>query len=586
MYTSHHPYMPVYGNNSRKHQSGLKRSLPTLLILHLSMSCFLVPGISFSQAPDGTAKHGAVSFHGNICLNTVGYTVSGIPVRADLFTWVLSGNATFKVSNLEIPLTLIISDKQKSYSQSFNQFGISPHWKWITVHAGYRNITFSNYTLAGRTFLGGGIELNPSLFRFGFVYGRFNRSTGENLVYENDYQPQYKNTGFAVKLGVGNNNNFFDLILLRIKDDSNSVKQPDTGLVRTPVQNLVSGFNSRFTFFRQLVLETELAISLYTTNQGAPVIDDIEDDAFLKTINKFTLINQSSEYYTAGRASLQYKSNKFSCKLEYRRIDPNYRSLGAYFLNNDLENLTLSPAFGLFKGKVYIAGSIGLQRDNLRATKKATSVRTIGNVSVSLNPSPKFGIDANYGNYSISQKDGRFPLNDTTKVRQANQNFSVMPRVFLFNSTKSHMLMLVYNFANFLDRNKFTSDYTNFTSQTAQLSYILGLVPGRWSFNAGLTYVSSETYASSYSNIGIAAGVSKSLLDNKLSINWNNALTRSDNENERGWIFNSTASVVYQVTSHHNIRFNIYFTGNYNDPGSINPSFNEFKGDMTYVYTF
>jgi len=30
----------------------------------------------------------------------------------------------------------------------------------------------------------------------------------------------------------------------------------------------------------------------------------------------------------------------------------------------------------------------------------------------------------------------------------------------------------------------------------------------------------------------------------------------------------------------------IYFAGNYNDPGSVNTSFNELKGDLIYAYIF
>ena len=567
------------------HQRGFKSSIIIIFISLIAMNCILFPEVIFSQGTDSVNKR-ALTFRGNISLNMVGYAVGGIPSRAEPFSAVLSANVTINLYDIEIPLILILSDKQKSYAQPFNQFGISPRWKWITIHAGYRNIAFSNYTLAGKTFLGGGIELNPSLFRFGFVYGRFNRSTNESQVYENDYQPQYKNAGFAVKLGVGNEKNFFDLILLRIKDDSNSAKQPDTGLIRTPVQNLVSGFNSRFTFFKRLVLEAEFAVSLYTANLGAPAISDVEDDAFLRTINKFTVINQSSEYYSAGRASLQYKSELFSCKLEYKRIDPNYRSLGAYFLNNDLENLTLSPTFGLFKRKLYISGSIGLQRDNLRATKRATSIRTIGNVSVSMNPSSRFGIDANYGNYSISQQSGRMPLSDTTKVHQANQNFSVLPRLFLFNTKRNHLIMLIYTLTNFIDKNKFTSDYTHYTAQTAQFNYTLGLIQKGWSITTGLTYISSKTYLSDARNFGVTAGVSKSLVCNKISLNWNNSLMLSESQQDRSWIFNSNVFAVYQVNAHHNLRLNIYFNGDYYDPGSVNPSFNEIKGDMTYAYTF
>jgi len=40
---------------------------------------------------------------------------------------------------------------------------MSPYYKWITIHVGYRNINYSQFTLAGHTILGAGIELHPGI---------------------------------------------------------------------------------------------------------------------------------------------------------------------------------------------------------------------------------------------------------------------------------------------------------------------------------------------------------------------------------------------------------------------------------------
>jgi len=233
---------------------------------------FSFSGFLFSQDLENISKQKPVTLHGNIGLNIMAYAVDGIPARQLPFSYILSANATVSIYGFELPLTFVFSDKQRSYAQSFNELGISPKYKWITLHAGYRNVTFSNYTLAGHTFLGGGIELNPGIFRFGFVYGRFHRSTSGSPVYETNALPEFKRTGFAVKLGVGNERNFFDLLFQRIRDDSTSLHQVDTGAIRTPEQNVVAGINSRFTFFKKLVWEVEGAFSLYTTNNvGKPV---------------------------------------------------------------------------------------------------------------------------------------------------------------------------------------------------------------------------------------------------------------------------------------------------------------------------
>ena len=177
--------------------------------------------------------------------------------------------------------------------------------------------------------------------------------------------------------------------------------------------------------------------------------EDVENNKTLRSLNKFLMINQSSDYYTALRSSLSFAAKFYSLKLEYRRIAPKYRSMGAYFFNNDLENITFTPSFRFFKNKVSLSGSIGLQRDNLRNSKKATSMRTIGSVNLSVNPVDIFGIDINYSNYSVNQKAGRIALIDSQKIVQTTHNLSVSPRLMFLGAKLSHVVSLSYNYSSF-----------------------------------------------------------------------------------------------------------------------------------------
>jgi hypothetical protein len=547
---------------------------------------FFLSGPMFSQDLGNIKNAKPFTLHGNLGLNLMAYSVSGITDRQQPFSYVLSANATASIYSIDLPFSFTYSDRQRSYAQPFNQFGLSPHWKWITVHGGYRNVTFSEYTLSGHTFLGGGVELNPGIFRFGFVYGRFNKSTTGNPESVSDTLPTYKRMGFAAKIGLGKDKNFFELIFLRIRDDSTSVNQPDTITQQFPEQNIVTGFNSRFTIAKKLTWETEAAFSLLTNNLTAQPVLDSTANPTLVDINNFLVINQSSEYHLAIKSFLQYKAKNWSVKLQYKRIDPNFQSMGAYYFNSDIENITLSPAFSMFKRKLFLSGSVGLQRDNLSKTKMAATSRTIGNVNISLNLSEKFGFDASYGNLSFNQKAGNIPLNDTARMEQSNHNLSIMPRLMFFNEKRSHMIMLSYNMSMLYDKNEFTSAYNYYDSHTGQVNYILGLLESGWSFTFGLTYLNFYTCQTSNNETGGTFGASKSFFDNKLSFNWNNSLMRSVFGSEKGWVLNSNPSGDYQLNRHHSARLNIYFTGNYTDPGSVNKSFNEFKGELSYVFTF
>ncbi|MDP4256024.1 MAG: hypothetical protein Q8938_18595, partial [Bacteroidota bacterium] len=98
-----------------------------------------------------------VSLRGSAQIRGIFYGASGIPDRRTPFSYLFAGNLTADLYGVSIPMNFSISEQDRSFSQPFNQFGISPHYKWITLHLGYRNISFSPYTLAGYTLLGAGV---------------------------------------------------------------------------------------------------------------------------------------------------------------------------------------------------------------------------------------------------------------------------------------------------------------------------------------------------------------------------------------------------------------------------------------------
>ena len=71
---------------------------------------------------------------GNFNVTTIGYSASGIP-RRDPFNWFLNSNLNVNVYGLSIPFSFNYSNQNQTFSQPFNQYGISPEYKWIIVHA-------------------------------------------------------------------------------------------------------------------------------------------------------------------------------------------------------------------------------------------------------------------------------------------------------------------------------------------------------------------------------------------------------------------------------------------------------------------
>lgn len=556
--------------------------------IYLFQIIFLVCGTSLASAQqlDQLTAQPVFTLNGNFSANLIGYNATGIDNRMHPFAMMLSAHATASLYGISIPFSIRYSNRRVNYTQPFNQFGLSPSYKWATAHIGYRTISYSQFTLAGHNFLGGGIDLNPGKLRFGIVYGRFRKSAA---LYQEaiDTTHTYTRKGYSARIGVGTDRTFLDLIFLQIKDDSTSFEKMPAGKYAPAEMNTVGGINSRIGFSDRFFFEGELAASVYNTDMDAPDLDITDEGATLSRISHFLAVNQSTELLTAIRSSLTYKTMPFTARLEYRRVDPGYRSMGAYFFNNDIENITIAPGFSLFDRKLNVRGSVGLQRDNLRNTKKSTSLRTISSLNASYNPVPEFGIDFLYSNYSSNQRAGRLPLIDSLKLYQTTSNISIMPRLVLTRARTNHILMLVVSRMTLNDRNIHTAQFTENQASILNLNYHLNLLQHGLSVLFGVNYNMLENYLVSSEAAGITAGASKSMLQGRLMLGWNNSLIRADQPMGKALVINSNLYSTYQLAGNHQLRFNFYYiSSSYPDGGPSNGSFNEFKGDMSYVYTF
>jgi hypothetical protein len=550
-------------------------------IIHIF--CFYNP-VSAQQI-DGMGMQKPFMLRGNFATNFIGYGVSGIDSRMNPFAMMLSANATASVYGISVPFSVRYSNQRVNYTQPFNQLGLSPSYKWITAHAGYRNITFSNYTMAGHSFLGGGVELKPGKFRFGFVYGRFKKNTTafEQAI---DTTQTLTRKGFGARIGVGSEHTYVDLILLKIRDDSTSIINPLNPAYVPAEENAVAGINSKIRLSKNLFFDAEVAASIYTTDISAMGFTSSDENIWLKRVNNIITINHSTELLTAVRAALNYRLQKVNTRLEYRRIDPGYRSMGAYFMNNDIENLTIAPSFSLFNRKLNLRGSLGLQRDNLRNAKRATSLRTISSFQASYNPVPLFGLDISYSNYSSNQRAGRVPLIDSLKLYQTTSNLNITPRLLINGTNYNHMIIAMISRMELNDRNIFTQDFTNNQATIFNLNYNLGLLQHKASVLLGFNYNLLKNAVATVKASGISLGASKSMLEGRAQVGINNSIIRTQQSQSGGWTINTSVNSGYQLSRKQTIRFNLFFIRSAYPNGTLTNSFNEIKGDMSYVYTF
>lgn len=533
-------------------------------------------------------KEPSVSIAGSIGANSIFYQAHGIAPRRDPFYWVLNANLNFTLFNkVSIPFTAVITQQDKNYtngldkfSQPFNQFGISPRYKWLTVHAGFRSLEFSEYTLSGAMFLGGGVEIKPekSLISGTAMYGRFVKAIPhggvDGIVVS---LPAYERWGGGGKIKVGTETNYGEFIFLKIKDDVSSIPF-DTALIVTPQENQVLAAGIRQKISKWLSTSADLAYSMFTKN----LYDNV------RKIERFTYVNQiysprpSSQFNKAITASLDFTPGKYRLGLKYKRIDPDYKTLGSIFLTNDIEEISMNTSFAILKNKISINGASGVQRNNLDKIQVVTSQRIIGSLNVSYNVNSHLNLSANYSNFSSNTLPVRDVFTDSIKFVQLTQNEGLVASYAFGTGKLKHTLT---NSSTYQESGGNKQGLTTFFNET--FLYNLNLDEAGLGINLSLLYnkATNEGYGVN-EGYGPNVGLQKSFYKNKIRLQLNAGFqnTYLDKEEVNK---NKTYNLNFSFTldRHQSLKANC----SYLDKAAVKQNaqqFRELRASLGYVYNF
>lgn len=546
----------------------------------------LVQAVVVAQDVAQIAKQKPFALSGSLGIGLGTYNVKGIPARQRDFNYIFNGAPTLSLYGVSFPFSIVVSDQQRSYTQPFNQYGISPTYKWITVHAGWRSLEFSPFTLAGHNFLGGGVELNPGKLRLGFIYGRFNKAIEEDLnqPLALSQQPAYKRTGYSAKIGLGTERNHVDVIFLNAKDDPNSLAQPITSGILNPSENMVLGISSKFSFLKRFVFDMDVAGSIYTRNVLSDTVKNLKLDK-VDFIKNLVTLNSSTQLLTAGQTSISYNATNYNIKLKYRRVDPDYKSMGAYYFETDVQNYTIETMVRLMKGRMQIGGSFGLQNDNILKDKAIRSNRKIGSLNISYNK-PSYGIDLRYTNFGITQDRGLNPIIDQFRVARTNHNLSSSLRYNINNELVSHGFILIGNLQSLVDLNSFTRPNSQSDSKMLNFSYQFGLPKKYFGVSANVSYTTAEMSAGRTVFYGPTLGINQALAKGKFGLGASASYQWQKNNGQNvGNIFNANFNSTYQFSRRNAANFAlIYLKSNAED--ITMPSFNELRSNLGLVHSF
>ncbi len=436
------------GNIREKHQ----RCLLALLLLFIAKAN--------AQDLDGIGKGDIFTAGGGLSLSQVYYqTNAPVPSRKP-YTYLLNGNLNLKfLGFIDAPFLFFYSNLGSGFTQpTFNQTSIHPKYKWIQTHFGNLSASWSPHTLNGHMFTGAAVDLSPGNWQIGAVYGRFVKATrvsgNSNGTLEANAL-QRRGAGFKANWNHGQKGNFGANIFYA-SDETSNPEFHFNGIF--PKSNLAFGLMGEWNLVKKVRVRAENSWSVLTNNSLLAVENN--SPKFVATLVPY---NASTSVFRATKIATDWQFKPLQIKLGYERIDPGYQSLGAYYFNNDLENITIGLTTSFFKSKLRVLGNIGKQRDNLNGAKLSMMRRTVGNVSIQFQASKKLHMQCNYSNFlsysnlrSFAEQQSTassYQSWDTLNFRQISQNINwTVQWIFISDTLRQAFLTTCLNAQNTAER--------------------------------------------------------------------------------------------------------------------------------------
>ncbi len=564
--------------------------ITSVLFRRFSLSIILILLVTTVNAQDieQVIKAPVMATNGGVSFSQIGAFSPDSNTTITPYSYFVSGNINTSLFGVvSLPLSFAYSNSQVTTQtpHPFNRFTISPSYKWLTVHMGYSSMSFSPYTLSGHEFLGGGIDVAPTeSFKVSALYGRFKKAVNPDSL---GSVPVYNRMGGGLKIDYLNKHIDVGVNIFKAKDDLQSVNYQgfDSAFVK-PQDNIAGGVSLKLKLIKSLMITADYGIS--ALNQ------DISGQDSLPRGFSDNVVSQSSDLavYHAFRGSISQSSNIGSIGASYERVTPNYRTLGAYYFNNDFENITADFSTSL-KHWLTIAMNVGYQRDNLEKQKVNTSSRLIYSINASSMLTKKLGIAAAYSNissyvhirdiYNELEQTNEFQNLDTLSFTQINLTESVNLN-YNIQATKHRRQNINIGFA-YQEASEEQADderYKGNQIYNSTLSYQFSMIPERLNISTAINYNQNrmptmEMHITSY-NLSIQKVFFeqvKAALISTYSNSFNNESNLAD-------IINIRVTGGYTLQKRHNVNLSVAMVNN----KSIQGTSTQYSANLAYSYIF
>lgn len=559
--------------------------------------------------PKKLLKGKGIDISGMVAANHVFYNATGIPNRNIPVNILYTGSLNLNIfDKIKMPVSFSFSNqninfaypfnKDYRFAQPFNRFVLKPRYKSLTLHLGTASMNFSPYTLAGHRFEGIGVEFKPKSkpFYIAAMSGNLLRAVrvDSNFTVRNN-RPSYKRFGWGVMGGLKKEQDKVEVIFFTAADRLSSLPYSLDALNIAPMANTVMSVKAEKSIYKVWQLGTEIAYSGITTDTRAlpQVATDAFRPSFFGTISPLA----TTEYNKAINGYLNYRGKTFTAGLDYSRVDPGYRTLGAYFFNNDLETFAFKGASQFLEGKVSLNGNVGVQQDNVNNQKIKTQKRVVGAANITVVPSDKINLFANFSNFSsYSNLQSTFdyltqatPYNylDTLTYRQINQNIQAGGTWQLPTKNEDNKQSLAFNAVLQNGSDEQGKELTTNDLYNINIDHSLDF--SKKTFTVATALYWSKANFGNQPNIqwGPSVAISKGFAEGKLTTNLNLIYTWGKLPAITETIANFRGGVAYTLKDKHQFRFDaIVLNRNAQSTERYIPSFRELTLTLGYVYNF
>lgn len=462
---------------------------------------------------------------GGFSANSVVNAGNGATGR-DPWAYYLNGNVNLNIyGQVNLPFSFNLTNSGSSYKlpSSPNRLSIHPSYKWVTGHIGDISMSFSPYTLNGHIFTGAGVELSPDGWEVAAMYGRFQKAVEYDEA-QLAFLPTYKRMGYGFKAARINEKYQIAINLFGAKDNISSLLLPPDSLGVTPMENLAGSVSFMYKPVKFIEVSGEYGLSMLTTDMRSA------DDDMSGIVGLWPGSNMSSVVYHAFKAQLSYvgETNRFG--VGYERIDPGYRTLGAYYFTNDIENITVNAYQSFWENKMSVSLSVGYEHDDLKKSKVSASSRVVASGNITAAFSEKVNANLSYTNFQtytnvrsnfelINQEnnlDRLDTLNFVQLSQSANLNLNIITRK---NELQVHNLNINISYQDAANKQGGIYHPGSVTEMiNAGTSYSWTFLKSGVSLNGALNFNNSKIVNGNTFTWGPTIGASSRLLKKKVNL--------------------------------------------------------------------